>query len=70
MFKKDVIDMVDINDLRDEGTLRSFLENLDHWTLIDMLEEQKEEAVEIQNFEEAAQLKKILDRLQNGFTNE
>lgn len=38
MFKKDVIDMVDINDLRDEGTLRSFLEHLDHWSLIDMLE--------------------------------
>ena len=40
MFKKSVIDMVNINDLRDEGTLRSFLEHQDHWTLIDMLEEQ------------------------------
>ena len=35
-----------------------------------MLEQQKEDAVEIQNFEEAAQLKKILDRLQNGFIND
>ena len=40
MFKKSVIDMVNINDLRDEGTLRSFLEHQDHWNLIDMLEEQ------------------------------
>ena len=32
-----------------------------------MLELQKEVAVEVQNFEEAAQLKKILDRLRNGF---
>ncbi len=40
MFKKDVIDMVNIDDLREPGTLRSFLECQDHWTLIDMLEEQ------------------------------
>lgn len=47
-----------------------FIQILGNTNIIDMLEEQKEEAVEIQNFEEAAQLKKILDRLQNGFTNE
>ena len=40
MFKKDVIDMVKVNDLRDEGTLREFLHSLDHWTMIDLLEEQ------------------------------
>ncbi len=47
-----------------------FIQILGNTNIIDMLEEQKEEAVEIQNFEEASQLKKILDRLQNGFTNE
>tara|TARA_B100000575_G_scaffold282497_1_gene274257 strand:+ start:1012 stop:1752 length:741 start_codon:yes stop_codon:yes gene_type:complete len=47
-----------------------FIQILGNTNIIEMLEEQKEEAVEIQNFEEAAQLKKILDRLQNGFTNE
>ena len=35
-----------------------------------MLEIQKEEAVEVQNYEEAAQLKKILDRLRNGFIDD
>ena len=40
MFKKDVIDMVKVDDLRDEGTLREFLHSLDHWTMIDLLEEQ------------------------------
>tara|TARA_Y100000592_G_scaffold65228_1_gene101484 strand:- start:1044 stop:1784 length:741 start_codon:yes stop_codon:yes gene_type:complete len=47
-----------------------FIQILGNTNIIEMLEEQKEDAVEIQNFEEAAQLKKILDRLQNGFTNE
>ena len=40
MFKKDVIDMVNIDDLREPRTLNQFLEALDRWTLIDMLEEQ------------------------------
>ncbi len=47
-----------------------FIQIIGNTNIIDMLEKQKEAAVEIQNFEEAAQLKKILDRLQNGFTNE
>ena len=38
-------------------------------SLVFSSEEQKNEAVEEQNYEEASQLKKILDRLQNGFTN-
>ena len=40
MFKKDVIDMVRVDDLRESGTLRQFLETLDRWTLVDLLEEQ------------------------------
>ena len=40
MFKKDVIDMVNIDDLRESGTLREFLDSLDRWTMIDLLEEQ------------------------------
>tara|TARA_B100000282_G_scaffold275138_1_gene232239 strand:+ start:33 stop:299 length:267 start_codon:yes stop_codon:yes gene_type:complete len=40
MFKKDIIDMVNIDDLREPGTLREFLHSLDHWTMIDLLEEQ------------------------------
>ena len=40
MFKKDIIDMVRVDDLRESGTLRQFLETLDHWTLVDLLEEQ------------------------------
>ena len=47
-----------------------FLKILGETNIIEMLEEQKDEAVEEQNYEEASQLKKILDRLQNGFTNE
>lgn len=53
-----------------ESAKEKFVQILGNTNIIDMLEQQKEEAVEIQNFEEAAQLKKILDRLQNGFTNE
>ena len=40
MFKKDVIDMVKVDDLRESGTLREFLQSLDHWSMIDLLEEQ------------------------------
>ena len=40
MFKKDVIDMVKVDDLRESGTLREFLDSLDRWTMIDLLEEQ------------------------------
>jgi len=46
-----------------------FIKILGETNIIDILEEQKKEAVEEQNYEEASQLKKILDRLQNGFTN-
>ena len=47
-----------------------FIKILGETNIIDILEEQKNDAVEEQNYEEASQLKKILDRLQNGFTNE
>lgn len=47
-----------------------FINILGNTNLVDLLEEQKESAVEEQNYEEAAQLKKILDRLRNGFINE
>jgi len=47
-----------------------FIKILGNTNLVELLEIQKEEAVEDQNYEEAAQLKKILDRLKNGFINE
>ena len=47
-----------------------FINILGNTNLVDILEDQKEDAVENQNYEEAAQLKKILDRLRNGFINE
>ncbi len=47
-----------------------FIQILGETNIVDLLEEQKEDAVEEQNYEQASQLKKILDRLQNGFTNE
>ncbi len=47
-----------------------FVKILGETNIIDLLEEQKNEAVEEQNYEEASQLKKILDRLQNGFTDD
>ncbi len=47
-----------------------FIQILGETNIVDLLEEQKEDAVEEQNYEHASQLKKILDRLQNGFTNE
>ncbi len=53
-----------------ESAKNKFIKILGETNLVDLLEEQKEEAVEIQNYEEAAQLKKILDRLKNGFINE
>lgn len=49
---------------------KKFISILGETNIIEILEEQKNEAVEIQNYEEASQLKKILDRLQNGFTDE
>ena len=49
---------------------KKFIKILGETNLVDLLEEQKEDAVEVQNFEEASQLKKILDRLRNGFTDE
>ena len=53
-----------------ESAKKKFIKILGETNLVDLLEEQKEEAVEDQNYEEAAQLKKILDRLRNGFINE
>ena len=47
-----------------------FIKILGETNIIDILEEQKNDAVEEQNYEEASQLKKILDRLQNGFIND
>lgn len=47
-----------------------FIQILGETNIVDLLEEQKEDAVEEQNYEQASQLKKILDRLQNGFINE
>ena len=32
--------MVKVDDLRESGTLREFLDSLDRWTMIDLLEEQ------------------------------
>jgi hypothetical protein len=53
-----------------ESAKKKFIKILGETNLVDLLEEQKEDAVEDQNYEEAAQLKKILDRLRNGFINE
>ena len=53
-----------------QSAKKKFIKILGETNLVDLLEEQKEEAVEDQNYEEAAQLKKILDRLRNGFINE
>ena len=47
-----------------------FIKIINETNIIEMLEIQKEEAVEVQNYEEAAQLKKILDRLRNGFIDD
>ena len=58
------------NPIGRESAKNKFIQILGETNIIDLLEEQKEEAVESQNYEQAAQLKKILDRLQNGFTNE
>ena len=53
-----------------ESAKDKFIQILGETNIVDLLEEQKEEAVEDQNYEHASQLKKILDRLQNGFINE
>lgn len=53
-----------------ESAKLKFIKILSETNIIEMLEEQKESAVEVQNYEEAAHLKKILDRLKNGFTND
>mgnify|MGYP003651152711 CR=1 FL=1 len=53
-----------------ESAKHKFIKIIGETNIIDLLEQQKEEAVEIQNFEEAAQLKKILDRLRNGFIDD
>ena len=50
-----------------ESAKDKFIKIIGETNIIDLLEEQKEDAVETQNYEEAAQLKKILDRLKNGF---
>lgn len=46
-----------------------FIKIINDTNLIEILEQQKEESIENQNYEEASQFKKILDRLRNGFTN-
>lgn len=53
-----------------ESAKSKFMKILGETNLIELLEEQKEDAVDDQNYEEAAQLKKILERLKNGFTND
>lgn len=53
-----------------ESAKHKFIKIINETNIIDMLEIQKEEAVEVQNYEEAAQLKKILDRLRNGFIDD
>jgi len=53
-----------------ESAKHKFIKIISETNIIEMLEKQKEEAVEIQNYEEAAQLKKILERLRNGFIND
>ena len=53
-----------------ESAKDKFIKIIGETNIIDLLEEQKEDAVEIQNYEEAAQLKKILDRLKNGFIDD
>ena len=53
-----------------ESAKRKFIKILSETNIIELLEEQKEDAVDIQNYEEASQLKKILDRLRNGFTTD
>lgn len=50
-----------------ESAKNKFIQIIGETNIIDLLEEQKNDAVEDQNYEEAAQLKKILDRLKNGF---
>ena len=53
-----------------ESAKHKFLKIISETNIIELLEERKEDAVEDQNYEEASQLKKILDRLKNGFTND
>jgi hypothetical protein len=53
-----------------ESAKHKFLKIISETNIIEVLEERKEDAVEDQNYEEASQLKKILDRLKNGFTND
>ena len=53
-----------------ESAKNKFIQIIGETNIIDLLEEQKNDAVEDQNYEEAAQLKKILDRLKNGFIDD
>jgi len=52
-----------------DSAKKKFIHIIHDSNLIDILEKQKEESIENQNYEEASQIKKILDRLLNGFIN-
>ena len=48
---------------------KKFIHIINDSNIIDILERQKEESIENQNYEEASHIEKILDRLSNGFIN-
>tara|TARA_R110000824_G_scaffold113599_5_gene263364 strand:- start:3029 stop:3763 length:735 start_codon:yes stop_codon:yes gene_type:complete len=52
-----------------DSAKKKFTHIINDSNIIDILEKQKEESIENQNYEEASQIKKILDRLSNGFIN-
>ena len=52
-----------------DSAKKKFIHIINGSNIIDILEKQKEESIENQNYEEASQIKKILDRLSNGFIN-
>jgi hypothetical protein len=49
-----------------ERAKKKFIEVISNTNIIEILEQQKDEAVEDQNYEEAAYLKRVLDRLKSG----
>lgn len=49
-----------------EAAKNKFIEVISNTNIIEILEQQKNEAVEDQNYEEAAYLKRVLDRLKSG----
>jgi len=52
-----------------DSAKKKFIHIINGSNIIDILGKQKEESIENQNYEEASQIKKILDRLSNGFIN-